>query len=646
MSGIAAILTLHGNMPTDDDVNRMTASLERYGSERSDVLRLGPVVLIHCLQRFTPEDALDRQPLNIQNRYYMVFDGRIDNRPELARRLSLSSQDLDEQADSALAAMAFSRWGDEAWNQIVGVFAILIYDTREHDLRCVRDQMGLRVLHYHRQQHRFLIASSPHPLFTQQGVPCEPNEARLAEHLAYAGLSSYETFYRGIHRIGRGHWLQVSADGVRDHHYWSPLNAPDIRYKKDDDYVEHFRTLLSDVVQQHLRSKTAIASLLSGGLDSSSISVSAAKLLQAQDAELQAYTHVPPAGFQRKPTNRVYFDETDRVKMIASMYPNLHLNLIHTIREDIVQKFDDITSLYRLPSAGPFNDIWAEDIYQRIQAKGINTLLVGEGGNQTFSANGYYLFPELLARMALPQLIREIMAFPPTARKGVMRKWLVAPFLPKRLYQFWKKRKSGQHNYWAYFGAINSDHAREVKLEQLLHSDSYDIYHQPMRSGKEWRGEALRSFVDTACYWQEVRALHGIDIRAPTMDRRIVEFCQGIPETQYFSSGISRWLIRRAMAGRLPEQILNSVLEGAQSSDWREACLYSKRELVQSVAMIAEDADLSRILDHPRLERMVTAISDGTMEKASVSSAEELRFILPVALSVSRFVQDTYDHNR
>lgn len=645
MSGIASILTLHGDMPTDDDVKRMTASLERYGSERSDVLRLGSVVLMHCLQRFTPEDAFDRQPLNIQNRYYMVFDGRIDNRPELARRLSISSQDLGEHADSALAAMAFSRWGDEAWNQIVGVFAILIYDTREHDLRCVRDQVGLRVLHYHRQHNRFLIASSPHPLFTQQRVPCEPNEARLAEHLAYAGLSSHETFYRGIHRVGRGHWLQVSPDGVRDHHYWSPLDAPDIRFKRDDDYVEHFRTLLDDVVQQQLRSKTAIASLLSGGLDSSSVSVTAAKLLQAQDAELHSYTHVPPAGFQRKPTKNVYFNETERVEAIATMYPNLHLTLVRTIREDITKKFSDITSLYRLPSAGPFNDIWAEDIYQRIQAKGINTLLCGEGGNQTISHEGFQLFPELLSRAALPGLIREFLAFPPAARRGLVRKWIIAPFLPRRSYQYWKRKKSELENYWAYFGAINPDFAREVGLEQLLHSDSYDIYHQPVRYGKGWRGNALRSFVDTACYWQEVRALHGIDIRAPTMDRRIVEFCQGIPETQYLSGGVSRWLIRRAMARRLPQQVLNSVLDGAQSSDFLDACVYSKSKLAQSVASIAEDADLSRILDHPRLEKMVKAIPDDPTDRAG-ASVEVLRFILPVALSVSRFIQDTDEHNR
>src|SRR5262245_53186775 len=183
MSGIAAVLNLDGSTVPQSELDRMANVLKPYGPDRQKTLLRGNAGFVFSLHQLTPEDLFEEQPLLLANRFVILFDGRIDNRSELGARLGIATSDLHLMADSVLVARLFDRWGKRAFEQIVGVFAIIIMDIKDGSLLCLRDPMGLRVLHYHCSDERFAVATTPEALFALSWVPRTLNKDKIADTL-------------------------------------------------------------------------------------------------------------------------------------------------------------------------------------------------------------------------------------------------------------------------------------------------------------------------------------------------------------------------------------------------------------------------------------------------------------------------------
>src|SRR4029078_3528562 len=124
------------------------------------------------------------------------------------------------------------------------------------------------------------------------------------------------TYYLNINRILPGGLVRLDGARLSKDRFWDPTNIPNIRYKKDEDYVEAFQERLTQAVKARLRSISVPCALMTGGLDSSSIAVIAATMLAANGQKLNTYTAVPEAGFQREEMRGHYFDETPYVLQI------------------------------------------------------------------------------------------------------------------------------------------------------------------------------------------------------------------------------------------------------------------------------------------------------------------------------------------
>ena len=125
----------------------MANALKPYGPYRQKKLVRGAAAFIFCLDNLVPEDIHERQPLLLANRFVLLFDGRIDNRSELAGILNISTSDLYSMPDSMIVLRLFDRWGERAFERIGGAFAIIIMDLQNGPIFCARDHMGLRALH-------------------------------------------------------------------------------------------------------------------------------------------------------------------------------------------------------------------------------------------------------------------------------------------------------------------------------------------------------------------------------------------------------------------------------------------------------------------------------------------------------------------
>src|SRR5262245_59799696 len=253
MSGISAILNLDGAPVPPSEVERMANVLRRYGPDRQRTLLRRNAALVFCLHQLTPEDLFEQQPLVFANRFVMLFDGRIDNRPELGEALNIAASDLHLMPDSMIAMRLFDRWGEQAFERILGDFAIIVMDLEDGHLICARDQMGLRVLHYYLSATRFAVATNPETLFALSWVPRIWSKDKVGDTLVNNGVNEETTYYQEVFRVAPGCIVRVRGSSLSKAQFWYPENIPDVRFKSDHEYVEAFQEHLHAAVKARLR---------------------------------------------------------------------------------------------------------------------------------------------------------------------------------------------------------------------------------------------------------------------------------------------------------------------------------------------------------------------------------------------------------
>ena len=430
MSGIAAILNLDGSPVSPSEVARVANLLKPYGPDRQKTLVRGNAAFVFCLQQLTPEDRFEQQPLVLADRFIMLFDGRIDNRLELGDTLNIAPNDLPLMPDSMIALRLFDRWGDRAFERILGDFAVIVMDLQDRRMLCVRDQMGMRVLHYHLTATRFAVATNPETLFALSWVPRIWNEDKVGDTLVYRGLSGETTYYKEIFRVLPGHIVEVRGSSLSKVQFWNPEHIPDVKFKRDHEYVEALQERLNLAVKARLRSLRAPCATITGGLDSSSIAVIAADMLAASGHRLDTFTAVPEAGFLKEETRGLYFDETPYVRQIAELNGNIDPHFVAPSKGPILEQIAEQIRVGGFPGGSILNGLWVMDIYAAARSLGHNVMLCGEMGNGTISYNGHTLLAELVRRGRWLRLLREI-ASSGRRWRYMLRHHTIAPFIPR-----------------------------------------------------------------------------------------------------------------------------------------------------------------------------------------------------------------------
>jgi asparagine synthase (glutamine-hydrolysing) len=604
--------------------------LKPYGPDRQKTILLGNAAFVSCLHHLTPEDVFERQPLLVANRFIFLFDGRIDNRSELGETLGIAAPDLALMSDSVIVSRLFDRWGDRAFERILGVFAIIVMDLQDGRLICARDHMGLRVLHYHLSSGRFAVATIPEALFALSWVPRTLNKDKVADALINAGLNGETTYYQGIYRVLPGSLVRVSAGGLSKQRFWDPENIGDVRFKSDHDYVEAFRERLKAAVKVSLRSLRIPCAQITGGLDSSSVAVIAADMLAASGNKLDTFTAVPEVGFTKGDTHGSYFDETPYVRQIAKANANIAPHFVPPTKGPILERIGELVRVQGAPPAGVFNGLWVMDIFAAARSAGHRVMLTGEMGNFTMSYDGLQLLVELLLTGRWWRLFNEITSSGDRWRY-MLRSLTIAPIIPATLFRQYKQWRRGRRPPWHGFSAIHPEFAARSGVVARAASEYLPFDTPPPRDGRLARIHSFNSYCETADWFAKLRANFGIDCRTPAFDRRLVEFCIGIPQDQYLRKGHDRWLIRRAMQGRLPDVVLSNKKNGVQSADWFARLSRERYQIAAELKRLAENSDVASIIDLQRLMAI--------LEERSGHGAEKVP-ILPNALGAAYFIEN------
>ena len=633
MSAIAGLLRFDGGAVARHGLERAANALRQHGPDRAGIAIADGIGLVHVLMRMTPEDQFDRQPCQGASGALISADVRLDNRDEVIERIGVLPGEARAWPDSRVLLAGWEKLGDALWPMLRGPFAVAIWDSRRRALTLARDHLGLNVVMWHKSQRFFAFATMPNGLFALDDVPRALSEQKLADFLVLNHGDHATTIYRNVFRLPPAHVMRIEADGSsRQLRYWSPAEIAPIRLASDQDYADGLRDRLDVAVRRQMRSAHPIGCLLSGGLDTSSVSALAARALAEKNERLAAFTGVPRRGFAGAVPAGHYADETPYVDAIARALRNIDVSYVENDQCDDFAELERFIIALEGPVRNPTNLGWMLAILRLARAQGRRVVLGGFHGNCTISWNGWSQSVAHLLCGRWWTAFRQGQMFyrhSPYSRWAALRKLFIEPLLPERVGNWADRRRHpGRLAAWRDHAAIRPDFAAAMAVDDRAQNNGHDFLY---RLSQNERVKALVQ-VDYAGDWHAAeKAVTGVEVRDPTADIDVVSYCFGVPQEQYLAEGIDRSLIRRAMWGLLPDKILTNRMSGLQAADWYEKLGNRRGELEQQIAEFSQSALVRRIIDVERLERAIKTWPAGGWHTAEVFQEYNLALTRGVA---------------
>lgn len=563
--------------------------------------------------------------------FLLALDGWLDNGDELRPALELGAEPA---SDAQIALAAFRAWGEEAPARLRGSYALAFWDGAARRLIFACDYLGRYAIYHARIGGALVFATGLRPLLALPGVSREINEPYLAAFLTDATYEPEDSFYAAIRRLPAASIATVDADGTwRLREYWRPDWSRRIRRRRDEDYVEEGRALLDQAVRRQLRGPGPVVCHMSGGLDSTAVAATAARL--TAPGVVHTLTMAPAEGVAHYTHPRILSDERGHAAAVARLHPNMAWEAVSSPDLSPI----DINPLrLLLPFGMPMRNImtagWFDPLRRRAQALGAVSTLVGGYGNLTLSWDGIPGLAGMARRGDWLRLWREAVALghrQGVSPQAILRRYAVKPLLPARI-QAWLAARRGQplpDN--ERFSAIHPDFARATAIRERRLEYGAGYLADAAATRRLW----LRRQQQAPAIASALGGLYGLRIRDPLSDMDLLEFCFAVPDEQYIRDGATRWLARRVLADRLPPEVLNERRRGLQCPEYMHRMTLQRDEIVAGVESLGRSPLASRVLDVARMKRL----AENWPEGLPASGFNEYGAVLHRGLHVGRFLR-------
>ena len=494
-----------------------------------------------------------RQPfVSADGRYAVVYNGEIFNYRELRAELEALGRRFTTQTDTEVALSAFAQWGTGCFNRFNGMWAMVIWDAHERTLVASRDRFGIKPLYLQRADDRWIFASEVKAIFAHPAARRGVNRTALISYLMDLGEpSGDETFFEGVDSVGPGTYVVVTAQGARVGRYWDLPQAPRERFGSLGDAAARLEELLRDSVALQMRSDVRIGTMLSGGLDSTSVISMVRSLMEssqvAHDATgetLQAFTAIYRG------------TKIDEEPLVDDLCHSLALkaNKVFPLQEcDLLELLH--TSGWHMERPY-FNSVPLVHtlLMRKARSIGVKVVLNGHGPDEMLAGYAKYI-PEAIgdsiASLRWGEALKGITATKNTYGLGRRRALLRA--LGTRMPRSFQQRKalesaanspllSGEARKLIGQRAAPAGREREKRgLQGALHED---FFHQSLPGWLHLEDRISMS--------------ESIEARLPFLDYRIVEFAFALPNRFKVDGAVTKRVLRESMKARLPEAIVSN----------------------------------------------------------------------------------------
>jgi asparagine synthase (glutamine-hydrolysing) len=474
-------------------------------------------------------------------RYHIVFNGEIYNYVELRNALQSAGFTFHTESDTEVLLAAFDHWGPGCLNRLVGMFAFVVLDSQARKLFLARDFFGIKPLYYSNTPSRFAFASEIKVLLELPDVERHVN-AQGVYHYMRSGLTDFneETLFRDVFQLPPAHYLEISLDGSRPLQpvrYWHPKidNTEPLTF---EEATQRLRELFYDSVRLHMRSHVTVGASLSGGIDSSAITMAMHHL--GHDRQLlHTFSYI---------TDDKATSDENWIDLVATA-SQATVHKIRSTPEGIAGDMDGFILAQDEPVGGP--SVYAQYlVYRRAQQAGVKVVMDGQGADEVFAGYNEFLvtrFLSLCGSMHFAEALkfyRHASMNQPNLGKSIRR--IGTRMLPVSLRTKVRRDADLLNRAWFERHGINTGRppsaahtaytTRSLLLELLSRTQN------PMQ---------LR-------FGDRNAMAFGVENRVPFLTPQIVEFMFRLPEEHLIDAdGTRKHVLREALRGVVPDAVLD-----------------------------------------------------------------------------------------
>lgn len=563
MSGILGLWNFDGEPIEPALLAELSAIQAHRGADGNGCWTDGPVAFVFQNLWVTPESVGEIQPL-VRQGTVVLFDGRLDNRPELLDMLADSPVSKDS-SDAALVSAAYERFGETLPEKLAGDFALALYDIPQEKLLLARDGIGVRPLYYAPLGKGVMIASECKPILAHPKMTPKPNADMLAAYfLACFGQERQGwTFFDGIFSVLPGQLVVIRRQSVVKRTYWDFGVPEPIRFKTLDEYAEVFRYYFEQAVARRLRSAYPVAISLSGGLDSSSIFCTA-ETIRREGTGYPKIVGIHMSG------NTPLADESRFVDEIERRYAVQVHRLPYTgaafVKGSVSRGLRNIEAPY-------LRGMMDFDYPVERAAKGARArvLLTGIWGDQMLSNQAYWI--DLAKRGQWSTVIRHVREFarwyttesPKWYFQCLLHELLRAP-IPGSWMPLAREARRRIRGDRSWFTPEFWRRARRAEVLQRFMAPGRTVYQRSVY-------ETVRPmYYFLAMDWiDKVASRMQLSSSYPFFDRDLIRFLMAIPGEVPCWGGVPKALLRSAMKNTLPPEIAERRWKADATQEFNES---------------------------------------------------------------------------
>lgn len=564
MCAISGVLGLPWNDPI---LNRMLHTMRRRGPDDRGVYTCEDTALLHTRLAIVDLDG-GRQPMELNwagEHYVLVYNGEIYNTDQLRQKLVLLGHEFTGHSDTEVVLHAYAEFGSGCTEYFNGIYAFAVWEEKRRRLFLCRDRIGVKPLFYFEHKGGLLFASEMKTILAYPDVKAELDEEGAAQLLLLGpGRLPGSGIFRGVQELEPGvcgFWENGHLDLWR---YWM---LKDREHRESlEDTVAHVRWLILDAIKRQSKADVPVGTFLSGGLDSSIITA-----VCAESGNLKTFS----VDYEH---NDVYFQPNDfqpnsdntYIRLMQEKLDTKHFWTVLTARQ-LIDALEDATIARDLPGMADV-DFSLLDFCGNIRRE-VKVALSGECADEIFGGYPWYR----------NKRIREQEGFP-WAQNTDQRAALLKPVLSIDPKEF-----------------VMEAYRKVCKESDILPDTSANE-----RRMKEMVNLNFRYFMQTLLDRKDRMSMyHGLEVRVPFCDHRIAEYLYGVPWEMKDYRGQEKGLLRSAVKGILPQEIL-----------YRKKSPYPKtfdpqyEEIVKQrfMALLQEDTPLWQLVDRKEAEKILTGV--------------------------------------
>lgn len=536
MCGICGIVRFSPEPVREASLCEMMRAMKHRGPDDEGIFLEGRLGLGFVRLSIIDLSAAGHQPMiSLDSRHVVVLNGEIYNYIELRRELATLGYAFKTRTDTEVLLCAYQEWGADCLHRLNGMWAFAIYDRIERKLFCARDRFGVKPFYYVLNESGFLFASEIPPILKVIATKPGPDSQAIYDYLVFNRTDQAEgTFFDSIKKLQHGHVLTMNLDKGEsqgpnvDIRKWYDLRA---NLKPTFRNPGEFRETLSSAIGLRLRSDVPVGVCLSGGIDSSSI----ASIL-VKDHE-KSHLHTFSAVYQKGD----HGDESEFIDEFIPILSNMHR--VYPTAESFLNDLHPFvkTQCEPIPSTG----VYAQYKVMEMAKSSVSVILDGQGADEQLAGYHYFFgfyFRELFTHLRWLRLASEMATYYRQHHALYGFGAFAYTLLPGCLKDQASVVKKGY---------IDRNFIHEYSRTNRIINDLYTSksLHESLLDHFEFK-------LDHLLKWEDRNSMRfSIEARVPFLDYRLVEKTLSLPPDKVLRDGTTKFILREAMKGILPEKI-------------------------------------------------------------------------------------------